>query len=242
MAQSEIDARQDRQITRSFRIAVGSAIFALISALAACWSAWSSAASYKLATGQYRARLEFVDQNRDSERFKPFMRPKDGSSQLVFRIENADELIRWAPYVQIKNIGSSAIDAIAIEIHYDFGASYGSDVQQIEPAPIVANPTSKYEATKFGKLDPGQTAKVYVAPLLAQQLAKLKFRQYSEKDQMGMFEVKVLGRLTGASSYDRMPDDRPVVFTFHWRPVGFKPDSTNLKELLEKEPLVEVDR
>lgn len=241
ISQKEVDERQDRRITWAQRIAWASALFTLVSAGAACWSAWSAHSAYKLTSGKVRARLEFVEQKTGKERFKQFMRTKDGSDQLVFRIESADELARWGPYVHIKNIGGEPIDAIKTEVRYDFGAAYGRDVQQIEPGPIVFNEPSTFEATAFGKLDPGQTAKVYVASLLLHQMMGANFKPYADKDQIGFFAVNVLGRLAGASSYDRMPEDRPVMFSFHWRPAGFKPDADNVKELLAKKPWIVID-
>jgi hypothetical protein len=256
VTETEVDKRQDREITWSFIVAgvsavltVASTYYAYQSAQSAAKSADEAVAANKIAqaaqdraAGKVQARFEFVDdQKRDPERFKEFMRKKDGSDQLVFRIESADELLRWSPYVRIKNTGSEPIDAIKTDVHYDFGAAYGVGVQQIEPAPIVINETSSHEATTFGKLDPGHAARIYVASLLLSQITRLNFRDYADRDHLGMFTVKVYCRLVGASSYDRMPDDQPVALTFHWRPAGFKPDAKNVKELLEKKPWVVID-
>jgi hypothetical protein len=169
------------------------------------------------------------------------MRKKDGSDQLVFRIESADELMRWSPYVRIKNTGSEPIDAIRTDVHYLFGCAYGVGVQQIEPAPIVVNETSTYEVTTFGKLERGQTATVHIAPLLLNQITRSHLKDFADKDHMGLFSVKLLCRLAGASSYDRMPDEQPEVFTFHWRPAGFQPEAKHVKELLDKKPWVTID-
>jgi hypothetical protein len=33
----------------------------------------------------------------------------------------------------------------------------------------------------------------------------------------------------------------PKIVEFHWRPSGFKPDTNNFRELLEKKPWIEID-
>jgi hypothetical protein len=111
VAETEVDKRQDRQITWSQIGAVASIVVSLASAIFAYWAAQSAASANKIAqvaqdraAGKIQARFEFVDdQKRDPERFKEFMRRKDGSDQLVFRIESADEPMPWAPYVRIRN-------------------------------------------------------------------------------------------------------------------------------------------
>src|SRR6266850_1460152 len=112
-AETEVDKRQDRQISWSFIIAGASFLVSLASAAFTYWSAKSSAAANKIAqvaldraAGKIQAQFEFVDdQLRAPDRFKEFMRKKDGSDRLVVRIESADELMRWSPYVKIKNSG-----------------------------------------------------------------------------------------------------------------------------------------
>jgi hypothetical protein len=247
-SETVIGKRQDRRISWSSLIIGASFLVSLASAAFTYWQAQSSAAANKIAqmaldrvAGKVQAQFEFVDDQKGApDRFKEFMRKKEESDQLVFRVDSVDELMRWSPYVKIKNAGEP-IDAIKTDVHYDIGAAYGIAVQQIEPGPIVINETSTYEATTFGKLEPGGTARIYVAPLLLDQITRLKLKDYADKDQIGMFTVTVYCRLVGSSSYDRVGDHQPVVFTFHWRPAGFKPEAKNIKELLEKKPWVVID-
>jgi hypothetical protein len=263
VVESAVDQRQDREIRRQdreihwTRISVLAGILlGVASAIAAVWSGCSSAksaaeavAANKIAqavqdraTGKVQARFEFVDDdNRDPDRFREFMRKKDGADQQVFRIENADELVRWSPSVRIKNTGSEPIDAIKTDVHYELGAAYGIGVQQIDPPPIVINETSSHEFTTFGKLDPGRTARIFVAPLLLNQITRLNLKHYVDKDHLGRFTVRVYCRLAGGPSYDRVSDEQPVFFTFHWRTAGFQPDASHVKELLEKKPWVTIE-
>ncbi len=194
------------------------------------------------ATGRIQARYEFVvEPTPHPDRSKEFLRKREGSDQMILRIESADELMRWSPYVRIKNTGTEPIDAIKTDVHYDLGAAYGAGVRQIEPAPMVINETSTYEATAFGKLEPGHSARIFVAPLLLNQITRLNLKEYADKDHFGMFTVRVYCRLVGASSYDRMPDEKWVALMFHWRPAGFLPDAKHVKELLEKKPWIVFD-
>jgi hypothetical protein len=87
----------------------------------------------------------------------------------------------------------------------------------------------------------GQTARISVAPLLADQISRLKLRDFAEKDHFGVFTVNVYCRLVGSSSYDRMDEKDLTAFRFHWRPAGFKQAAKNMKELLEIKPSVTVE-
>ena len=246
--QSETDKAQDRRINWSLAVAVvslavsfGSVIFAYRSAKEAAEANTIARAAQDRATGKVQASFEFTEEkNRDPNRFKEFMRQKDGYDQTVFRIESVDELVRWGPHVRIKNTGTDPIDAIRTEVAYLFGSAYGMGVKQIEPIPIVYNEPTSHEATSFGKLMPGQTAKISLAPLFLGQMSRLKWEDYPDKDHIGIFSVNVSCRLVGSTSYDRIQDKQPLVFTFHWRPAGFKADAKNVKELLELKPSVEI--
>ena len=194
------------------------------------------------ASGKVQARFGFVENiNRDPKKFKEFMRKKDGYDEEVFRIESADELIRWAPNVRIKNVGTEPIDAIKTDVHYMTGNAYGVGVRQIEPEPLVYNEKSSDEAATFGKLMPGKTARIDLSPLLLAQISRLKWQDYPDKDHYGIFNIRVLCRLVGASSYDRMEDDSPMPVHFHWRPAGFKSDAKNVKELMEIKPAIKLE-
>ncbi|CAN5266933.1 hypothetical protein BH10PLA2_BH10PLA2_00980 [soil metagenome] len=238
--QAELDARQNRWI----KLCIAGNVASFLLNVALAWFAWSSSQSAQhavdLVSGKVRAGLEFVDQKGDEARLKEFMRKKDGEDSIVFRIESADELMRWGPYIQFKNGGADPIDAIKIEVKWEFGAPYGAGVKQILPPPIIVNEKSDFEMTGFGKLDSEKTAKVHLAPLLLQQITRLDFKQFAEKDSVGMFSVTAYGRLAGALSYDQM-SGKPRVFTFHWRPAGFKSNASNVKELLAKKPWIELD-
>ena len=231
-----------RRVPWSHIMTAVACLFSGASAWFAYSSAQSAATAVNLASGKAKAQLTFVeDTTPDQKELERFWQKIDGFGQLAFRIDGADDLARWNPSVRTKNVGDAPIDAIKIEVQYGIGASYGPGVHQIVPRPIIVNEPSTYEAISFGKLDPGQTARIYIAPLLAQQITRLDFREYSSKDQVGFFDVRVLGRLTGGASYDRMTDERPLIFRFHWRPDGFKGDAVNLKSLLEKKPWILVE-
>lgn len=248
-AQAATDAQQDRRITWSLAGTILSLVVSLASAYFAYRSANEAKEANKIArtsldrtAGRVQARFEFVDEkNRDPERDKPFLRKKDGYDQQVFRIESADEMLRWGPYVRIKNTGTEPIDAIKISVNYEFSAAYGKGVQQIYPAPIIFSEEGSHEFTTFGKLMPEQIAKISIAPLLALQISKLKWPEYTDKDQTGVFTVNAHCRLVGSSSYDRIDDSQRMVFNFHWRPAGFANNAKGIKELLEIKPWIKIE-
>lgn len=175
-AESEVDKRQNRQITRSNRVAFAALLASLASAIFTGWSGCSTAksaaeavAANKIAqaaldrtAGKVQAQFEFVDDPNphDPNRIRPFMRKKDASDQIVFRIESPDDLMRWSPRVFIKNTGSEPIDAIRADVTYFFGSAYGEGVQQIVPPPLIANKVSTFEGNAFGKLAQGQIARI----------------------------------------------------------------------------------
>lgn len=247
--ETETDRRQDRSISWSLVLAG----FSIFLSLASAWFAYRSAkeaaeanaisrAAQDRNAGKVQARFKFVEENTiDPNRVKQFMRKKDGFDQQVFRIDNVDELSRWAPYVRIKNSGVEPIDAIKIDVEFALGGAYGVGVQQINPVPITYSEVSSHEATTFGKLMPGRTAKIELAPLLVQQISRANLQDFSAKDHLGIFPVKVYCRLVGSSSYDRMEKDNTMSFGFHWRPAGFKPEAKNVKYLLDMKPKVEIE-
>lgn len=252
--QAEIDKNQDRRITLTQVAAAISILLNFVLAYLAYSSARSSDISAKAAVeanamnqaaqdraaGKVKARFEFVDEKQDPNRFKEFMRKQDGYDQTVFRIESADELLQWSPHITIRNTGTEPIDAIKTDVNYIVGSVYGEGVKQIYPVPIVYNEVSSHEATTFGKLMPGQTAKIGIAPLLMNHISRLKWADFAEKDHFGIFSVNVYCRLVGAGSYDRLEDKKSWVFEFHWRPSGFKSDAKNVKELLELKPTIDI--
>jgi hypothetical protein len=247
--ETETDKRQDRRITwslvgsaASFLLSLASGVFAYRSANEAAEANSIARAAQDRTAGKVQAHFEFIEEkDRDPNRFKEFMRKKDGFDQQVFRIDSVDELIRWAPHIRIKNSGIEPIDAIKIDVEFAIGAAYGAGVQQINPTPIVYSQVSSHEATTFGKLMPGQTARIDMASLLLQQISRSNLQEFPEKDHLGIFLVKVYCRLVGSSSYDRMNKDDTLTFTFHWRPGGFKPDARNVKEFLGHKPQVEIE-
>src|SRR5207248_992886 len=119
--------------------------------------------------------------------------------------------IRWEPHVRIKNTGTDPIDAIKTDIDYLVGAAYGVGVQQLHPVPVVINEVSSHEATTFGKIMPGQTAKIGLAPLLLNQISRLNWQDFADKDHFGIFTVNVYCRLARSTSYDRIDEKRPTV-------------------------------
>lgn len=245
---TETDKVQNRRINWTLAISLASLLVSVLSACFSCRSSRESAAANALnraaqdrAAGKVKARFELVEEkDRDPNRDKPFLRKKDGYDQQVFRIESVDELSRWGPYVRVKNTGTEPIDAMKIEVGYFAGMAYGQGVNQIDPAPIVYNETLSREATGFGKLMPGQTAKVTLAPLFLHQITNLKWTDFPDNDHMAILTVNVLCRMVGAASYDRVEDKQPLAFTFHWRPAGFRPTAKHVKELLEHKPSVEI--
>jgi hypothetical protein len=248
-AESETDKRQDHQIWSNLRFTIASMSLNLILTVIAVWSGISAAKSAaeaananSLLMGKTQASFELVEEtNRDPARFKEFMRPKEGTDELVFRIESADELMRWGPYVRVKNTGTGPIDAIRIDVHYSYGSAYGIGVKQIEPIPLIVNDNSSHEATSFGKLMPGQTVRIALAPILVNQISRLHWTDYADKDHMGIFTIRAYCRLVGATSYDRAPDEQTEVLTFHWRPAGLRPDAKHVKELLAIKPEVKIE-
>lgn len=254
-AQADTDNRQNSRINAaglvallSLVVSVASAYYSYSSAEAARRSAAEAAEANRIAlaaqdraAGKVEARFEFVDQKRDPSLDKPFTRKKDGFDQQVFRIESVDELLLWSPQVHIRNTGTETIDALKVEIGYLTGGAYGVGVRQIDPPPVVYNDAVSHEVTGFGKLMPGQTARIGVAPLLLAQISRLKWDDYADKDHIGVLTAHVYGRLVGATSYDRNEDRQPVVFTFHWRPAGFKPDAKGVKDALDLKPWVRIE-
>lgn len=243
------DKRQNRRIfwtqvgtVISIIVSTASAVFTYSSAREAAEANALTRQAQDRAAGKVRAKFEFVPDpdDKDSSRFKPFVRKQDAYDNLVFRIENVDELIRWGPAFVIKNTGTEPIDAIKVDIDYVVGSAYGRNVRQLEPTPFVMNDVTSYEATSFGKMLPGQTARVSVGPMLLQQLTEFKWQDFAEKDHNGVFSVDVKCRLVGATSYDQVDRNQRRVFEFHWRPAGFKPDAKNVREYLAKKPSVVV--
>ncbi len=254
--ESETDKRQNRRIKFSlWGVGVGFLLnalglyFAFSSAESSKKSAKEATESNKISqaaqdrgAGKVQARFEFLeDKNRDQTRLKDFVRKKDGYEQQVLRIESVDELIRWGPNVRIKNTGTEPIDAIKTEVNYVLGSAYGAGVEQIYPPPIIVNEVSSNEASSFGKLMLGESARIDLAPLLLHQISRLNWQDFAEKDHQGIFTVSVYSRLVGSASYDRMEPNRPKVLEFHWRPAGFKNDAKHVKELLDIKPSVKIE-
>ena len=128
---SETDKKQNRRISLAFMGTIGSFVlnvflagFAFLSWNASDNSARSAAEANALtkqaqdrAAGKVRAQFALIDeQKKEPNRLKDFMRKQDGYDNKVFRIENVEELIRWMPYVVVRNTGTDPIDAIKIDI------------------------------------------------------------------------------------------------------------------------------
>ena len=246
---SETDRRQDRSINRAHIVAVGSAVLSLASFLVAVYTAFAAAKANRLngealdrAAGKVSAKFRLVkDPNRDANLPKEYMRPKVGSGEMVLRLESPDELVRWDPRVRVTNVGGEPIDAVQIEVRHAFGGAYGYGVQQITPLPVIYDDSASYESTRFGKLMPGQTATLVLAPLLLAHMTRDWVPEYADQDRFGVFRVSAKCRMVGVSSYDLAEDREPVTLQFHWRPAGFKPDSKHLKDALKMEPYVIIE-
>ncbi|MDY3557594.1 hypothetical protein R5W23_000121 [Gemmata sp. JC673] len=252
---SETDRKQNSRITLTmtgtlvaFALNLVMAYFSWSSAGSAQRSADEAKEANKLsqanldrAAGRVTAKFEFLEEKSDPARFKDFMKEKDGFGTKVLRMDEPEDLLRWGPRVRLKNTGTEPIDAIRISVNYAIGAAYGKNVQQLDPPPIVINEESSHEFTTFGKLQPGKVANIFVSPLLAAQMTRVKFPHYSDKDQTGIFTVRAYCRLVGSASYDRADESQTMCFHFDWRPAGFSSESKSVKDILEVKPWVTID-
>jgi hypothetical protein len=245
---TETDERQDRRIMWSIAGTVVALLLNVVlayltfkSAEFAKKSAREAEEANKLAqiaqdraAGKVQATFDFaVETTREPSVLNNLTRKKDGYDEQVLRLESVDELLRWGPYVRVANTGTEPIDAIKIEVNYLIGAAYGTGVQQLYPVPFVLNDVSTHEATAFGKLGPKQTAKVLLNQMILGQIARMNWKDFTEKDHHGIFSVSVFCRLVGSASYDQVANNRQKFLNFHWRRTGFKQDSKPVKDVLD---------
>lgn len=194
------------------------------------------------ATGKIRANFAFVEvQGYDPDSVKEFIRKQVGTGHDVLRIDDVDELVRWAPFVRIKNTGDEVIDGIRLEVEFLQGRTYGVGVWQVAPYPIIHNDTSARDVSSFGKLLPNHTASCFVAPMLLEQM--LQTRQlgpFPDADREDYFRIRVYCRLVGQSTYDAIEPQASVMLRFDWRQSGFE-DETKCKLVTKQPPKVIVN-
>lgn len=172
------------------------------------------------ATGVTKAQFDFVDEKPSPESLKPFMRKPEGSplkEDEVLRMDTLNELMTWQPHVTIQNTGTELIDGIRAEVWYDIGHAYGLGVKQAYPIPVQATESTIVDITGFGKLKPKQKAVLAIMPQILNQMMQASTEVYPGKDRCGLFKVKVLCKLVGATTYDSMEPRKEMRFFFHWK-------------------------
>ena len=194
------------------------------------------------ATGVTKAQFEFVDSQPKSELLKPFMRIPEGTSTPegeVLRMDTLNELMTWQPHVNIVNTGTELIDGIRAEVWYDIGHAYGPGVKQVYPVPIQATESTIVDISGFGKLKPKQKASVAIMPQILNQMMQASTEVYPGKDRSGLFKVKVLCRLVGATTYDSMEPQKEMRFFFHWKHSVFL-DREKCEKVTQLRPIVNL--
>jgi archaellum component FlaG (FlaF/FlaG flagellin family) len=241
--ETETDRSQNRRITFSIVLSILSFVVSVLTYLTTQRQTDLNQLAQDRENGKIRAKFELVDEPQVDPKMKAFfMRQKDGFKEDVFRMDTVGDMITWGPTLTIKNTGTEVIDGIRLEAKYVQGQAYGKDVVQILPPPRMTNDHTTFEILNFGKIEPGQTATVYVVGLLADQMDQLDPEYFADKDHEGWFGIRILCKIAGGPSYDQMASDKPKVFNFHWRPSGFKKDSKRFRDLVKTKPSARVNQ
>jgi len=217
---TEVDKRQDRELLgrsletgASFVLNVALACFAYQSAQYAAKSADEAAGakqSSRSGTGSRRRQdpKHALSSSMIRRAALTGTRSSCGEGQLRptgFSYRKRDETGAMVTVCSDQEYGNRADRCHQDRCPVLWRGAYGTGVRQIEPVPLVINETSSHEATTFGKLEPGRTAKIYVAPLLLNQITRANLKEYPDKDSIGIYTASVYCRLVNASSYDRWP-------------------------------------
>jgi hypothetical protein len=189
------------------------------------------------ASGKIRTKFEFVGVgNTDEKTLAPFYKMSFMGFQMV-HLEDVSRLVRWGPYVEIRNTGSEVIDGIRGEIQFTDGVVSPPEGMRI---PYALNEPTDVEIPLKQKLHPGQTATVSIMKPLVAQILKVQGQATGEKwKRNGRFPVRAYCKIVGGpTASDRPEPFKEASLRFSWIPEGFTRD--DCKGVLESQPLVSI--
>jgi hypothetical protein len=177
------------------------------------------------AAGKVAAKFDFVDlQGLNHPEWKKPFNKRFANGEEAPRIDDVEELVRWAPRVGIQNTGEEIIDTVKIEVGYFGRLRINPDEKDLAPSVTLTDPATVREVALPGKLSPGQEATIFLLPFVAEQMGALaKVDRRPDVDRRDVFNVRVLARIVGApnGSYDASYPRRDLRLHVNWRAKGF---------------------
>jgi hypothetical protein len=234
---------------RAFFVSMGALVISLVG-LCIQWNQWAiNQRAQDRQSGKLRAKFVFVEKSTDQvlaevlRTFKPDPNVKPGdkitydlsapTNRPAFQMDNLEDLIRWAPTIEIKNTGEEIIDGIRVEVFWSDAAAIGDGVKQIKPDPIVVSDVAVRETSSFGKIMPNKSASIHLLPVLLESLLQSRLPMYKDKDHFTIFHVRVLCRPFGFTTYDTMEANADMKLAFQWRPPAFAAEEKRCQEVIK---------
>jgi hypothetical protein len=134
------------------------------------------------ATGKIKAKFEFVGVgNTDEKSLAPFYKKSKLGFETVY-IDDVEHLIKWNPFIEIKNTGEEVIDGIRVEVRFTSGMVV---TPKAAPTPYVLNEAIDLDLTLKEKVHPGQTAKVSMMKPLLGQMVQAQTQELADREPLG---------------------------------------------------------
>jgi hypothetical protein len=192
------------------------------------------------ASGKLKAKFEFVGIGNTDEKTLAELTKKTKLDFPAVYLDDVDRLVRWAPYVQVKNTGEEVIDGIQVVMDFMIGGVMGKGVTQITPQPYVVTQPTILLPTMSAKLMPGQTARIPLLKPLVEQIRGTGRTPYPEQEEcFGAFRVSVYCRMFNSPAYDAPDKLKATTLYFAWLRSGFEGEQA--KKILETQPRVRID-